>query len=224
VFATNDPSKGLLRVSASGGETEKLTTLDPGQEMVAQHLFPSVLPGGAAVLFTIGDFTGGEATAQIAVLDLKTRQRKVLIRGGSQAQYVETGHLLYRARTALWAVRFDPVKLDVRGDPALVVDQVMTTATGAANFSVASTHVLEAPHTTGLWGAQTGVSGIDEASRLVAGAGRPSSHLLRNHERRPVLARQHLVRVVVVPGQCRDRIDFQNAVEPSAGERVVREG
>jgi len=137
VFATNDPSKGLLRVSAAGGKPEMLTTLEPGQEMVAQHLFPSVLPSGAAVLFTIGDFTSGEATAQIAVLDLKTRQRKVLIRGGSQAQYVETGHLLYGARTALWAVRFDPVKLEVLGDPVLVVDQIMTTASGAAHFSVA---------------------------------------------------------------------------------------
>ena len=105
--------------------------------MVAQHLFPSVLPGGAAVLFTISDFTSREATAQIAVLDLKTRQRKVLIRGGSQAQYVETGHLLYGARTALWAVRFDPVRLEVLGEPVVVVGQIMTTATGAANFSVA---------------------------------------------------------------------------------------
>ena len=83
---------------------------------------------------------------------------------------------------------------------------------------VASTHVHEAPDTMGLWGAQTGVSGIDEAARPL------TSHLPRNDERRPVLARQHLVRVVVVPGQCRDRIDFQNAVEPRAGERVVRKG
>jgi hypothetical protein len=30
----------------------------------------------------------------VAVLDLKTGQHKTLIRGGSQAEYVETGHLV----------------------------------------------------------------------------------------------------------------------------------
>ena len=52
VFATSDPSSGLLRVSAAGGEPTVLTTPDAAHGEV-DHLFPSVLPGGRAVLFTI---------------------------------------------------------------------------------------------------------------------------------------------------------------------------
>ncbi len=87
VFATNDPSTGLWRVSADGGEPTVLTTPDAAQRE-GDHAFPSVLPGGRGVLFTIT--TAGQAdNAQVAVLDLKTGQRKTLIRGGSQAEYVD---------------------------------------------------------------------------------------------------------------------------------------
>ena len=49
-------------------------------------MFPSMLPGGRGVLFTI--LASRPQNAQIAVLDLKTRQRKTLIRGGTDAKYV----------------------------------------------------------------------------------------------------------------------------------------
>ena len=67
VFATSDPSSGLLRVPAGGGEPEVLTrpNLDQGE---VDHWWPEVLPGGRGVLFTIT--TGGAIdNAQIAVLD-----------------------------------------------------------------------------------------------------------------------------------------------------------
>jgi Tol biopolymer transport system component len=86
-------------------------------------------------LFTITT-SGGLDNAQVAVLDLKTGQRRILVRGGSSAEYVETGHLLYAAAGTLRAVRFDPVRLEVLSDPVPVVEQVMTKADGAAEFSV----------------------------------------------------------------------------------------
>ena len=52
VFATNDPSTGLWRVSADGGEPTVLTTPDAAQRE-SDHGFPSLLPGGRGVLFTI---------------------------------------------------------------------------------------------------------------------------------------------------------------------------
>ena len=46
------PSSGLLRVAAGGGEPEVLTAPNrDGSEL--DHLWPEVLPGGQAVLFTI---------------------------------------------------------------------------------------------------------------------------------------------------------------------------
>src|SRR4029077_15040900 len=70
------------------------------------------------------------------VLDLKTGQRKILIRGGADAQYVESGHLIFAAAGALRAVRFDPVRLEVLSDPVTVVEHVHMKPTGAANYAV----------------------------------------------------------------------------------------
>ena len=52
VFATSDPSTGLLRVPAGGGEPEVLTKPDAASGE-RDHYFPSVLPGARGVLFTI---------------------------------------------------------------------------------------------------------------------------------------------------------------------------
>jgi len=131
VFATSDTSTGLLRVAASGGETTALTTPDAAQGE-RDHYFPSMLPGARGVLFTI---VKGEKEQQVAVLDLQTNRRKTLIRSGSQAEYVETGHLIYADAGTLWVVRFDLARLELIGDAVPVVDHVMTLGQ-AANFSV----------------------------------------------------------------------------------------
>ena len=147
VFATDDPRTGLWRVSADGGEPTVLTTTDAGKGD-SDHGFPSLLPGGRGVLFTTGA-AGPEASAQVAVLDLTNGQRKTLIRGGSQAEYVDSsagskqgGHLIYAAAGALRAVRFDPVRLEVLGDPVTVVEHVMVKPSGAANYAVSGPGTL----------------------------------------------------------------------------------
>jgi serine/threonine-protein kinase len=133
VFATFAPATGLQRVSAAGGEPTVLTS--PNRERGERdHLWPEFLPGGEAVLFTV---TGRE-NAQIAVLDLRTRSSKVLIRGGSHAQYVATGHLIYGVAGTLRAVPFDLGRLEVVGTPVLVLDGVVTTVQGVANAAVAA--------------------------------------------------------------------------------------
>ena len=157
VFATNDPSTGLLRVSARGGEPRVLTTRDAakGEE---DHQFPSVLPGGRGVLFTI-TAAGGNADAQIAVLDLQTGRHTTLIRGASYADYVQTGHVVYAVAGTLRAVRLDLAALTLRGDPVPVVEQVQTLASGAANFSVSRNGTLVYM--------QNGTGAVTGASRLL---------------------------------------------------------
>ncbi len=149
VFATNDPSTGLLRVSAKGGEPKPLTAPDPAKGE-ADHLFPSVLPGGRGVLFTI-TAAGGNADAQIAVLDLQTGRQTTLIRGASYADYVQPGHVIHAVTGTLRAVRFDLATLTLRGEPVPAVEQVQTSATGAANFSVSRNGTLVyVPNGTGV--------------------------------------------------------------------------
>jgi eukaryotic-like serine/threonine-protein kinase len=138
-FATSTPGTGLWRVSADGGEPTIATTGDPAQHE-GTYSFPSVLPLGRGVLFTVA--RASQADSSVAVLDLKTGQRKTLIRGGSDAQYVETGHLIFAAAGALRAVRFDSIRLEVLGDPVTVVERVMMKPTGAANYTVSRAGTL----------------------------------------------------------------------------------
>ena len=114
IFATSAPSTGLQRVSSAGGEPTVLTKPDRSAGK-ADHLWPQFLPGSQAVLFTITATTGGIDASQVAVLDLRTGTQKILMRGGSQAQYVPSGHLVYAAAGTLRAVAFDLERLETIG-------------------------------------------------------------------------------------------------------------
>ena len=91
------------------------------------------------MLFTVS--SGGADTLQVAVLDLRTNNRIMLMRG-SHAEYVEPGYLLYVADGSLRAVRFDLDSLQVRGDATTVADRVLVGASGAAQYAVARSGVL----------------------------------------------------------------------------------
>jgi serine/threonine-protein kinase len=140
VFATSDPSTGLLSVPAGGGEPKVLTKPDHAKGEI-DHLYPFVLPGARAVLFTVAR---GLTTdhGQIAVLDLKTGQWRTLIDGGSYAEYVDPGYIVYGYAGTLRAVRFDPSRLEVLSDPVPVVERAMITAQGAAEFALSPTGSL----------------------------------------------------------------------------------
>ena len=119
---------GLFRVSADGGIPERLTTPD-GAAGELLHFLPTVLPGAGAVLYTAlvkGPSPADPAGGLIEAFNLRTRQSKVLIRGGSHPQFVEPSYLVYQSGGALLAVRFDRDRLDVEGDPVTVVPAVFT--------------------------------------------------------------------------------------------------
>ena len=139
VFATSDPATGLIAVPAAGGEPRVLTKPDTAHGET-DHVLPAWLPGGA-VLYTIVP-QGAIDASLIAVLDLKSNQRKVLIHGGSQAEYVHSGHIVYGSAGTLRAVRFDLDRFEVISDPAPVVDHVSMGPSGAASFAVSRTGTL----------------------------------------------------------------------------------
>jgi eukaryotic-like serine/threonine-protein kinase len=141
IFATGDPATGLQRMSAAGGTPEVLTRPDRAQGE-ADHLWPELLPGGRAVLFTITSQTGGLDTAQVAVQDLRTGTHAVLLRGGSHAQYVASGHLVYVAAGGLRAIAFDLKRLETHGAPVPVLPRLVTTVGGAGDFSLATDGTL----------------------------------------------------------------------------------
>jgi serine/threonine-protein kinase len=135
VFATGNAATGLQRVAATGGISEVLTTPDASKGE-GDHLWPQVLPGAGAVLFTMIPAQGGADLAQIWTLDLRTRVRKLILIGGSQAQYVQSGHLVYARAGSLYAIRFDLARLETVGQPRVAVEGVATLPTGTAEFDI----------------------------------------------------------------------------------------
>jgi serine/threonine-protein kinase len=141
IFATTNGATGLQQVSAGGGPTTVLTRADTEQGE-DDHVWPEWLPGEQAVLFTITAASGGHEAAQVAVLDLKTRSRKVLLRGGSHAHYLPSGHLIYATAGTLRAVPFDLARLETRGPPVAAVRDVLTTAGGDLDAVVSANGTL----------------------------------------------------------------------------------
>jgi eukaryotic-like serine/threonine-protein kinase len=139
VFATGDPLTGLWRVPATGGQPIALTTplVSKGE---GDHSFPSVLPAGRGVLFTIVP-SGQAVRSEVAVYDARTKEYRTLIRG-AHPQFVESGHLLYVADGRLWAVRFDLETLQMSGDAVPMADEVRVVLTGAAYYAVSRSGTL----------------------------------------------------------------------------------
>ena len=120
---------GLSRIPSAGGNPAAVTGLRKGELM---HRWPQVLPGSRAVLFT--SYTGGgPEDANIEVVSLKTRERKVLVRGGVMGKFVpwqgDAGYLVYLHQHSLLAVAFDAGKLAVTGLPQPVLDDVSSITT-----------------------------------------------------------------------------------------------
>ncbi|MDD1751145.1 MAG: serine/threonine-protein kinase, partial [Methanothrix sp.] len=131
VFA-GDGRAGLSRVSADGGHLENLTTPDPKREEDG-HRLPSWLPDGKAVLFTITKHLL-DSQPQLALFRLDTRKWHVLLNNAADARYVSTGHLVFLQQGILMAVRFDPARLEVIGQPIPLVENVMQAFASSSNY------------------------------------------------------------------------------------------
>jgi eukaryotic-like serine/threonine-protein kinase len=140
IVATTDPATGLLRIPASGGAMTTLTR-PSGERGEGDHVWPELLPGGRAVLYTITAATGGLDAAQVAVLDLATGRSTIVVRGGSDARYVSSGYLVYTAGGSLRAVAFDPERLETRGSSVVVQPRVVSPQ-GSSELVVATDGTL----------------------------------------------------------------------------------
>jgi len=146
VFASG-AGAGLARVSADGGKPERLTTPDPKREEYS-HRLPSWLPNGKAVLFTVMRH-GWDTQPWLALLRLDTRDWHVLLQDAADARYVPMGYLVFLRQGTLMAVRFDPARLEVIGQPSPLVEKVMQAFatntrynTGAGQFNVSGSGAL----------------------------------------------------------------------------------
>ncbi len=113
---------GLKCMPAAGGVAQSVKGGDGIQ------IFPQVLPGAQAVLFN-GILLGTNfEDLNIEVLQFSTGQTKTLLHGGYWPRYLatfgNTGHLVYMHEGTLYAVGFDPQRLEIRGTPVPMLDDI----------------------------------------------------------------------------------------------------
>jgi len=135
VFGT---AKGLFRVSAEGGTPEALTTIDAAE---SGHFWPHFLPDGRHYLYLA--WSGQSERRAIFAGNLGTKDKTRVMAAESKAAYVEPGYLVFRRENAAYALRFDPGKLAVSGDPHRIADEVtFSGSSGQGNFTVSRNGVL----------------------------------------------------------------------------------
>jgi len=132
---------GIYRVSANGGAPQRLIAEGP-----ARLYAGTLLPDGDSVLVTERSATGvAWDTAEIVVRSLATGARTVLVRGGADARYLPTGHLVYAQGDTLFGIAFNAKTLTLSGGPVPLVRGVMRAdnqLTAAANFGVTADGTL----------------------------------------------------------------------------------
>ena len=141
VFAVNADGTGLFRVSSGGGDEPVALTTPDATKGEKRHSWPDLLPGGEAVVFTIipQELADG---AKIAVFTPEKQQVTVLDVSGTKPHYSPTGHIVYSAGTAVWAVGFDLDGLEVTSNPVRLISAVATNGQGDASFAFSRTGIL----------------------------------------------------------------------------------
>jgi Tol biopolymer transport system component len=142
----------LLRVPAAGGNPTAFGTLSQG---ATTQRWPQVLPGGHAVLYTEHSGLTGFDGANIVVAPVsadasaKAGPAKVVVSGAYYGRFVPSGlaapkrgerdggHLLYIEQGTLFAVPFDPVRLETLGPAAPAIEGLWSSvSSGGAQVDV----------------------------------------------------------------------------------------
>jgi Tol biopolymer transport system component len=155
VFAPLGKS-GLMAVPAHGGIAAAITELNTADGEL-EHGWPHALPDGS-IVFTVSQ-RGRDPHIEVVSADRTRTRLRVPIIG--QAQFVDTGHLVYSFLGNLMAVRFDVEEHTTDGVPVIIAQGIQTSsgigALGHSGFAVSRTGTL-------VWRR----AGTDEAkSRLV---------------------------------------------------------
>jgi Tol biopolymer transport system component len=174
LFTTTGAGSGggaIRRVSAAGGEASDALVperAESGDEV--QYWWPFFLPDDRHFLFFA--VTATRVPQGIFVGSLDASDRKLLVRGGSNAKYAQ-GHLLFLRESTLVAQPFDADRLELSGEAVPVAEQVQRLPpTGA--FSVSQTGVLAFLPGSSLTGNR--LTWLDQSGRETGKLAEPGSY------------------------------------------------
>jgi Tol biopolymer transport system component len=167
---------GVMRVSAAGGKPTPLTALSRQDR---GHTTPKMLPDGRHFLYYRFSRTLENGAIFVGAMDLKPSEQtsQPLLLNESGPEYFvpsansSTGHLLFYREGAVLAQPFDAAKVELSGDPVLVVDQVGSNPGIAAYFSASANGVLT--YLSGSHAANAQLTWFDREGKNLGTAGEP---------------------------------------------------
>ena len=122
-----------------------LQSLPPGSDTVIRVapellnekvIHPSALPNSNWILVQLGGFVLGQE-ASIAAFSPATHELKTLVDDATNPLYAESGHLVFHRGGSLFAVVFDPERLETSGEPESILEGVHRDPFGGADFDIA---------------------------------------------------------------------------------------
>ena len=119
---------GLWRIPSVGGTPTRVEEFPDGA------LWPQVLPGSRAVLFSRG--AASLKQRSIAVVSLADHKTRTLIQGASYARYLPSGHLAFVDQGTLFVVPFNLDRLEVNGNRVPIMGDIAPSLYGSADFDV----------------------------------------------------------------------------------------
>jgi Tol biopolymer transport system component len=123
LFSTPGVGNPIRKVSMSGGRSSPVTALN-AENGETQQWDPFFLPDDRHFLYlAIGTKASPISPNGIYVTALDSRERKLLVPGGSNALYAQ-GHLFFLRGQTLVAQPFDVERLEVTGDAVTVAEHV----------------------------------------------------------------------------------------------------
>jgi Tol biopolymer transport system component len=122
VFAP-ETTAGLFRVSASGGTSTKISSLDTSRGEGSLR-WPVFLPDGKHFMYLSGNFTGQKAANAIYVGSLDSNEKRFIVEATSNAAYAAPGYLLFYKERTLLAQPFDLKHFALTGEATVILPEI----------------------------------------------------------------------------------------------------
>jgi eukaryotic-like serine/threonine-protein kinase len=129
----------LSRVSTTSCQVERVSVLAADER---DHIYPHVLPGAKAAVFTVVATSGAAKDGAVAVIDLPHGKHRVLVKNASNPRFSPSGHLLFVRDGSLLAAPFDPATLTLSGSPVVVAPKLQVIPNSHGRFDVAADGTL----------------------------------------------------------------------------------
>jgi len=136
LFSHLGSGTGIFRISETGGEPSAVTRLGGASEVT--HQFPQFLPDGRHFLY----YTLDAKPPGVHIGQLDGAETERLLDADSPAVFAPPGYLLFLRQGTLFAHAFNPVRLELTGNPFRVADQLEWDLPPALSASATGTVVF----------------------------------------------------------------------------------